>query len=675
MPPLTRRQAQRQRESESDDIDNAPATPPSTPPSTPTDDSNDENSEENYREYTPDNMSDEREPSPTRALVIRRLLEAGVPDLEDQPICTICQSDFPQPTADCPFPATKLPCDHFFCDECITHWLMDPWYDTCPVCRERVIKYEPGTGLPASGEGEDEDDAQQENTAPAQNTALALTPGQARIAALQREIFMRDEEIRLYNNAIRQAQQAPATRAPLRDITDAREFRERPNEENRRVPLGELTNGIPTFSRATTLQDSSTRDAQRAQAIRDAERARANRANRAERVSLFQANPNGSGPIRGRHPLQDVTNASPVRSLFDEEDMADVQPQQSQRGRTPFQTIRVRPSTPPPGRSRRLLNRSRSPVRGDPTDPRSYRARRAPIQLPQLRLPPGQLRSLTPSDHGRGDGRDGRRASNRSSSAASSVYTLAPSEPLSTGETVYTLAPEFPPAATANDGDAMIRSDVRPGFFDAAAVIPDRFSRGDPNPDPDSDSESDNSDAETAGRRTPRPAGSPAVRRLLWSRSSSVSPTPRAASIPRASANNLNATWTPLQGRTLTVQIDVARIRDQRALLLNAIRFAGRGQAEEAFRAMLRVAESADNNNGSGSVVAVEPLFRAMEQAGRDELVALARGQRSGVANRMNSPLRRRRIYGGNNGVVVLRPEILDAVRRLARRMVNLLRG
>ncbi|KAK0622141.1 RING finger protein 151 [Lasiodiplodia hormozganensis] len=695
MPPTTRSQAQRQRESEDHDMDDPPATPPSTPSSTPSDESNDDSSERRYREYTPDNMSDDREASPTRALVIRRLLEPGVPPKEKP--CAICKDDFPEPTADCPYPAVRLPCNHYFCEECITHWLMDPWFDTCPCCRHVVIKYEPGTGLPESEDGEDENDPQQENTAPpAQNTALALPPdGPERIVALQREIFIRDEEIRLYNNAIRQAQQAPASRAPLRDITDAHEFRERPNnEENRqpqRMPLGELTNGSPT--RNNPFQDAP-RDAQRHQAIRDAERARANRANRINRVSLFQEHRNGGGgggPIRGRHPLQDVTNASspiqrssPAFAGFD-----DIQPQQSGRGRTPVQAI-PRTTTPstPGGRSR--LNRSRSPSR-DLTDPRSYRARRAPIQLPQLRLPPGQLRALTPSDHGR------RRASNRSA-ASSSIYTLAPSEPLSTGETVFTLAPEFPqvpqapptPAAAANDGvDAMIRSDARPGFFDAEALIPDRFARrrrrrrrrGElPNPDPeldsdsDSDSDDDDSDAETAGRRTPRaqPAAGSNVRRLLWSSRTSPTPTNPPRSVTPNLAPNLNATWTPLQGQTLTARISVARIRDQRQLLLNAIRFGGRGQAEEAFRAMVRVAEQQYDD---GTVVAVAPLFRAFEQAGRDELVALARGQESGVANRMNSPLRRRRIYGGGDAGQVLRPEILDAVRRLARRVVNLLRG
>lgn len=679
MPPVTRRQAQRQGESENDDIDNppatvpstpvtvpsmpvtvssmpvtvvpTPATPPTTPPSTPTEDSNDESSEENFREYTPDDMIYiEREPSPTRLLVIERLLVPGVPNLKKNPLCMICLHDFPQPTPDCPHPTVRIPCGHYFCRECITHWLQDPWFDTCPVCRKEVITYQPGTGLP---EGEAENDAEQENAAP------ALTPNQARIAALEQAIFMNNEEIRLYNNYLREAQQAPGTRAPLRDITAMGEFHERPNEENRRVPLGELTNGIPTFSRATTLQDLTTRDAQRAQAIRDADRARANRATRIERMSsLFQAS-NGGGPIRGRHPLQAVTNASPARSLLDvDEETPDVQPQQ--RGRTPFQTTRVRPSTPP---ARSRFGRSRSPVH-DLTNPRTYRSRRAPIQLPQL-LRPGQTRALTLSDHGRGDG--GRRISIRSTATALSVYTLAPSEPLSTGETVFTLAPELPLAAAENDNDAMLRSDVRPGFFDAEAMIPDRFSRGD-DPDFESDSDDDGSDAETAGRRTPRPAASsPGVRRLLWSRTGSPTPIPRAAAIPGAA--NLNATWTPLQGYSTTVHIDVARLRSQRALLLNAIRFAGRGQAEEAFRAMLRVAEASD-----GRDVAVDPLFRAMAQAGHDELVALARTQASGVVNRMNSPLRRRRIFEAG-GVVGLRPEIVDAVRRLARRMVNLLRG
>ncbi|KAB2572933.1 RING finger protein [Lasiodiplodia theobromae] len=694
MPPTTRSQAQRRRESEDHDMDDPPATPPSTPSSTPSDESNDDSSEERYREYTPDNMSDDREASPTRALVIERLLEPGVPPKEKP--CAICKDDFPEPTADCPYPAVRLPCNHYFCKECITHWLMDPWFDTCPCCRHVVIKYEPGTGLPESEDGEDENDPQQENTAPppAPNTALALPPdGPERIAALERELFIRNEEIRLYNNAIRQAQQAPASRAPLRDITDAREFRERPNnnEENRllpvqRIPLGDLTNGSPT--RNNPFQDAP-RDAQRHQAIRDAERARANRANRVNRVSLFQEHRNGGGPIRGRHPLQDVTNASSPtqRSSPGFPGFDDIQPQQ--RGRPPVQAIRpIRPSTP----TRSRLNRSRSPSR-DLTDPRSYRSRRAPIQLPQLRLPPGQLRSLTPSDNGRGNG--GRRSSNRSA-ASSSVYTLAPSEPLSTGSTVFTLAPEFPAAPQAvppgdvgaNDDvhDTMIRSDARPSYFDA--LIPDRFARrrGElPNPeDPgfnsDSDSDSD-SDAETAGRRTPRaqPAGSN-VRRLLWSSRTSPSNPPQRSVSPSPMPNlapNLNATWTPLQGQTLTARISVARIRDQRQLLLNAIRFGGRGQAEEAFRAMVRVAEQQYDD---GTVVAVAPLFRALEQAGRDELVALARGQESGVASRMNSPLRRRRIYGGGDGQQgqgqqVLRPEIVDAVRRLARRVVNLLRG
>lgn len=48
---------------------------------------------------------------------------------EDSGLCTICLENMIQ---------IKLPCNHFFCEQCINKWIKD--YNTCPLCRGNIDK-------------------------------------------------------------------------------------------------------------------------------------------------------------------------------------------------------------------------------------------------------------------------------------------------------------------------------------------------------------------------------------------------------------------------------------------------------------------------------------------------------------------------------------------------------
>ena len=57
--------------------------------------------------------------------------------------CSICMDDVEVGTE-----VTTLPCDHWFHDDCISHWLKE--HDTCPHCRKPISEHDPQAVRPVS---------------------------------------------------------------------------------------------------------------------------------------------------------------------------------------------------------------------------------------------------------------------------------------------------------------------------------------------------------------------------------------------------------------------------------------------------------------------------------------------------------------------------------------------